>query len=285
MSYKELLKEITEKLKATNVPEAESDAWRLFEGLTGFDRATLFLKGNDEIADAGLIEKAREWTAERLTGCPVQYITGFQEFCGLTFEVGRDTLIPRFDTELLAEKVAELASGKKVLDMCTGTGCILISVVKMSDTGAAVGCDISEGAVRLAKRNAVRNGVSERTEFFTGDLFDALKNTEYENEKFDIIVSNPPYIRSDVIETLSPTVRDFEPRTALDGTEDGLWFYERITTGATYSLASKGILAYEIGYDQGADVKRIMSEKGFRDISIIKDYAGLDRIVIGRKED
>ncbi|MCR5584491.1 MAG: peptide chain release factor N(5)-glutamine methyltransferase [Lachnospiraceae bacterium] len=284
MSYKELLKEITEKLKATNVPEAESAAWRLFEGITGFDRAALFMKGNEEVTDASMIEKARKWTEERLTGCPVQYIIGYQEFCGLTFEVGRDTLIPRFDTELLAEKVMELASGKKVLDMCTGTGCILISVARMADTKTAVGCDISEGAVRLAQRNAVRNGVSEKTEFFTGDLFDALKNTKYENEKFDIIVSNPPYIRSEVIETLSPTVRDFEPRAALDGTEDGLWFYERITTGATYSLASDGILAYEIGYDQGADVKRIMSDKGFKDISIIKDYAGLDRIVIGRKD-
>ncbi len=283
MSYKELLKEITERLKATNVPEAESDAWRLFEGITGFDRAALFMKGNEEAPEEAL-KKAEEWTAERLTGCPVQYIIGSQDFCGLTFEVSRDTLIPRFDTELLAEKVAAVADGKKVLDMCTGTGCILISVAKSADLKAAVGCDISEGAVRLARRNAERNGVSEKTRFFTGDLFDALKNTEFENERFDIIVSNPPYIKTAVIDTLSPDVRDFEPRSALDGTEDGLWFYRRITKEAIYSLTDDGILIYEIGYDQGADVKKIMEDNGFKDIGIIKDYAGLDRIVVGRKD-
>jgi release factor glutamine methyltransferase len=284
MNYKELLKEITDRLKATNVPEAESDAWRLFEGITGFDRGTLFLKGNDEVSDGAMLEKAREWTQKRLTGCPVQYIIGYQTFCGFDFEVSPDTLIPRFDTEILAETVAQEASGKNVLDMCTGTGCILISVAKLADTGCAVGCDVSEKAVELAERNAKRNGVASKTSFFTGDLFDALKGTEYENFKFDIIVSNPPYIRSADIETLSPTVRDFEPRSALDGTEDGLWFYERITKDATYSLADNGLLAFETGCDQGNDVSEIMKENGFSDVRIIKDYAGLDRIVIGKKE-
>ncbi|MCR5823137.1 MAG: peptide chain release factor N(5)-glutamine methyltransferase [Lachnospiraceae bacterium] len=282
MTYKELLKEITDRLKATNVPEAESDAWRLFEGITGFDRATLFLRGN-ETADHEKEAKALEWTDRRLTGCPVQYIIGTQEFCGFEFEVAPDTLIPRFDTEVLVDVVSKEASGKSVLDMCTGTGCILISLARLCDLETAVGCDISEKAVELAKRNAKRNGTAEKTLFFVGDLFEALKDTEFEDHKFDIIVSNPPYIRSADIEELSPTVRDFEPRRALDGMEDGLCFYRRITKEATYSLKDNGLLAYEIGWDQGACVSAIMKDHGFKEIEVIKDYAGLDRIVIGRK--
>ncbi len=283
MSYKELLKEITDRLKATNVPEAESDAWRLFEGITGFNRAALFMKGNEEISDETMICKARKWTDERLTGCPVQYIIGHQEFCGFDFEVGRSTLIPRFDTELLVEKVADIASGKTVLDMCTGTGCILIALARLTDIKTGVGCDISEEAVELAKRNAAKNNTSDRTFFYSGDLFSALKGTDFENQKFDIIVSNPPYIKTAVIDTLSSTVSKFEPRTALDGTEDGLCFYRKITREATYSLTDNGVLAYEIGYDQGIEVRQIMLDLGFKDVGIYKDYAGLDRIVIGKK--
>ena len=137
--------------------------------------------------------------------------------------------------------------------------------------------------MELAKRNAERNGVSEITEFYSGDLFDALKGTGFKDKKFDIIVSNPPYIRSAEIDRLSPEVRDFEPRTALDGTEDGLCFYRRITEEAIYSLADNGILAYEIGFDQGSEVTGIMSRFGFVNIRVIKDYAGLDRVVIGKK--
>ncbi len=283
MNYRDFLKQITDRLKAANVPEAEPDAWRLFEGITGFDRAAFFMKAEDT-PTADMLAKAEEWVAKRLTGCPVQYITGYQSFCGFDFEVSRDTLIPRFDTEILAEEMAAVADGKKVLDMCTGTGCIAISVAKLSNPDIVVGCDISEGAVALARRNAVRNGAEDKTRFFCGDLFAALKGTGYETTKFDIIVSNPPYIRSADIELLSPTVRDFEPRTALDGTEDGLWFYERITKDATYSLTDNGVLSFEIGCDQGADVSKIMSASGFGNIRVIKDYAGLDRIVIGRKE-
>ena len=282
MTYRELLKEITERLKATNVPEAESDAWRLFEGITGFDRAALFMKGNDS-ADEDAVRRAREWTDRRIEGCPVQYITGVQEFYGFEFEVSPDTLIPRFDTELLVEEAAKYAEGKSVLDMCTGTGCILIALAKTVKLKCAVGCDISEGAVELAKRNAVRNSVEEEVSFFGGDLFCALKGTEYEGRCFDLIVSNPPYIRTADIERLDTEVRDHEPRTALDGMEDGLCFYRKITREATYSLTDNGILAYEIGYDQGEDVKRIMEDEGFSGIEVIKDYAGLDRIVIGRK--
>ncbi len=283
MNYRDFLKQITDRLKAANVPEAESDAWRLFEGITGLDRAAFFMKATETPAP-DMIGKGDEWVTKRLTGCPVQYITGHQAFCGFDIEVSRDTLIPRFDTEILAEKTAAVADGKKVLDMCTGTGCIAIAVAKLAVPDIVVGCDISEGAVALARRNAVRNGAENRTRFFCGDLFEALKGTEYETTGFDIIVSNPPYIRSADIELLSPTVRDFEPRTALDGTEDGLWFYERITKGATYSLTDNGVLSFEIGCDQGADVSEIMSANGFKNIRVIKDYAGLDRIVIGRKE-
>ncbi len=284
MSYKELLKEITERLKATNVPEAESDAWRLFEGITGFNRAHFFMVGNEEITDFAIIEKARLQTEKRVEGCPVQYITGVQEFYGFEFEVSKDTLIPRFDTELLVEETAKYSEGKSVLDMCTGTGCILIALAKTAGIKKGVGCDISEGAVELAKRNACRNHAEDKTVFFAGDLFNALKGTEYENEKFDIIVSNPPYIKTAVIDTLSASVRDYEPRTALDGSEDGLWFYRRITKEATCSLNDNGILAYEIGYDQGSEVTALMLEQGFTEVRVIKDYAGLDRIVIGRKD-
>ncbi len=284
MTYRELLESITEKLKAANVPDADTDAWRLFESVCRTTRANFLLIEKNK-ADDSETEKLFRMAEKRAEHVPLQYLTGEQDFYGCRFLVSSDTLIPRFDTEILADLAVKRLKGmgKKaaVLDLCTGTGCILIAVTKAVETEASVGCDISQNAVRLAEKNLELNELGGEAEFFPGDLFDALKDTKYENRKFDLIVSNPPYIRSSEIEKLDREVRDFEPRTALDGGEDGLVFYERIVTEAGKHLASGGTLMFETGFDQGEAVKEIMTRNGFINVTIHKDLAGLDRVVEG----
>nr|MCR4705860.1 peptide chain release factor N(5)-glutamine methyltransferase [Lachnospiraceae bacterium] len=173
-----------------------------------------------------------------------------------------------------------LHDGMRILDVCTGSGCILLSLLRYSNDCKGVGIDLSEEALSVACRNAEELLLSGRASFFQGDLFEALAKTGRE-EKFELLVSNPPYIRSDVIETLMPEVRDHEPRMALDGDADGLTYYRRICTEALPYLCGGARIVFEIGYDQAADVMRIMEDVGFRGVETIKDYAGNDRIVTG----
>ena len=183
-------------------------------------------------------------------------------------------LIPRFDTEILVEEVMkELHDGFSILDMCTGSGCILLSLLKYSNNCSGVGVDISENALAVAKENQKRLGLD--ASFVQSDLFEQITG------KYDIIVSNPPYIRSDVIPTLMEEVRLHEPVLALDGTEDGLFFYRKIVKESTDYLNGGGWLFFEIGYDQGEAVKKLMEENGFKNVKVVKDYAGLDRVVLG----
>ena len=225
-------------------------------------------------------EKLSEYIKRRKSGEPVQYIMGYCEFMSLEFLVNPSVLIPRSDTETLVEYlIAEIGDKKiKFLDIGTGSGCIAISILKNCPNATAVLLDISDGALDVAIENAKKNNVIDRAEFLNMDI---LK--ECPERTFDLVVSNPPYIRPDVIEGLEKQVKDFEPYTALCGGEDGLVFYRRITDIANKILREDGILAYEIGYDQGVAVSEILDEE-FSDVKIIKDLCENDRVVTGKRK-
>lgn len=208
---------------------------------------------------------------------PLQYITGRQEFMGLTFTVTPDVLIPRQDTEVLVEEVLKyLKPGMEALDLCTGSGCIGVSLKHYVPGAAIWASDISRKALKVAEKNALGN--QAEVHFVHSDMF------EHIHQKFDIIVSNPPYIPSAQIPELMPEVRDHEPVTALDGSGDGLYFYHKITESSSLYLKEKGMLFYEIGYDQGRAVSEILRENGFENVTVIRDLAGLDRVVAGRRK-
>lgn len=272
ISCKEALQNAVESLVAAGVTDAEVDAWYLFEHVTGMNRSAYFLHKEDELPKQQA-EQLTELARQRAKRIPLQYITGSQEFMGYSFLVSPATLIPRQDTEVLVEEVSRVAEEKRVLDLCTGTGCILLSLAKMCRLIAAVGTDISAEAVETAKNNAKRLDVN--AEFYCGDLFDAVPKGMH----FDVIVSNPPYIPSAVIETLMPEVKEHEPMSALDGDADGLKFYREIIKNANKFLTESGQLFFEIGCDQAADVSALLEENGFQNIRVIKDLAGLDRVV------
>lgn len=271
-SYKETLRKAVESLVAAEVPDADVDAWYLLEHVTGMNRATYFLKAEEEMppAEQEAYERLLEKRRERI---PLQYITGSQEFMGYSFLVSPATLIPRQDTEILVEEVSKTAEGKRILDLCTGTGCILLSLAKLCCLERAVGTDISPETIETAKKNAELLFVEAG--FYCGDLFLAVP----EGERFDIIVSNPPYIPSAVIHTLMPEVREHEPMSALDGDADGLKFYREIVEHAKEYLTEHGQIFFEIGCEQGAAVSALLEAQGFQNIRVIKDLAGLDRVV------
>ena len=206
---------------------------------------------------------------------PLQYIMGTAPFYGRDFLVQRGVLIPRFDTETLIEAVLPyLKPMMRILDLCTGSGCILLTLLLEGPEGLeGTGSDISEEALYCARKNAEQ--LHEEAAFVKSDLFESIEGS------FDLITANPPYIRSSVIGSLEAEVKEFEPLTALDGSEDGLEFYRRILREAGSHLRDGGRIALEIGFDQGSDVKSIMESEGFRDAAVLKDLAGLDRAVIG----
>ncbi len=268
---REALRQARSTLVTAGVPDAEVDAWYLFAYVTGMKRADYFLHG-DEALDSAKEAELNRLVKQRSERVPLQYIVGSQEFMGFEFLVSPATLIPRQDTEILVEVVSKAAEGKSVLDLCTGTGCILLSLAKLCHLKRAVGTDISAEALETARKNAQR--LCAEAEFFCGDLFQAVPE-----ERFDIIVSNPPYIPSAVIETLMPEVREHEPMSALDGDADGLKFYREISKNANKYLNKSGQIFFEIGCEQGADVSAMLNKSGFTDIRVSKDLAGLDRVV------
>lgn len=221
-------------------------------------------------------KKFDEYIIERKKGIPIAYILGEKEFMGFTFKLNSDTLIPRPDTECLVEKIIEhnKKSDAKILDLCTGSGCIGISLVKMMKDAICDLTDVASGALTAAKENAHINGVADRTRIYALDVLNDDITGNY-----DIIVSNPPYIRSDIMKTL--TVSEFEPHRALDGGEDGLIFYRIIAKKAYDKLPQGGMLAFEIGYDQREDVVSLL--KDFSDVSTFKDYGANDRVIIAIK--
>ena len=339
-------------LKNAGIVEADLDAWYLFEQIFGISRAQYFLCARENIAGStaqkmtaqeqtgnsleskNTLDCVELWLKEKLSAyentlekrasrIPLQQILGQQEFMGLTFFVNEHVLIPRQDTETLVELVLNEQKDKNVsiLDMCTGSGCIAVSLKKLGGYACVEGADISEEALKVAKRNSeeilensdVNNdAVSSRTEqiqnctnltnnqnkqdnseermvsevrtvpqtgvtFRHSDMFSAFPETE----RFNVIVSNPPYIPSAVIEALEPEVRDHEPRGALDGTADGLYFYRILAEECAKHLTPGGHVYFEIGYDQGMAVKELLDNHGFKDTRVIQDLAGKDRVVCG----
>lgn len=262
-----------EQLKNANIEDAEVDAWYLLEFVTGLTRTQYFMRLQETLASTRE-ERYRECIAQRCNHIPLQHITGVQEFMGLLFQVNEHVLIPRQDTEVLVESVLEiLQPNMHVLDMCTGSGCIAVSLAKHSVCEEVMGVDISESALKMAMANAKKQDV--RVKFVQSDLFSQVEG------KFDVIVSNPPYIPTAVIDKLQEEVKLHDPMLALDGREDGLYFYRKIVAEASRYLKKRGRLYFEIGHDQGLDVKKLMEEAGFVDVSIKKDLAGLDRVVFG----
>ena len=280
-AYKELYREGAQILSSVleQEREAQLDARLLLEHVCGTNLQTLLLDGDRPVSaqEAALY---REYVARRKKREPLAYILEKWEFMGLPFEVGPDVLIPEQDTENLIEEIMkDLHDSDRILDLCTGSGCILLSLLKYSNGTTGVGTDLSERALAMAKRNAERLGLKDRIDLRCGDLFAPIG----ENERFDIIVSNPPYIKTETIEHLAPEVRDHEPMMALDGGEDGLSFYRRIIPEAVRHLVTGGYLFLEIGYDQAEAVATLMRDAGYYDVRTIKDYGGNDRIVCGIK--
>lgn len=278
MTYRECYEQGCCTLQAAGIEEAALDARLLLEAVCGTDRNDLLVHGEQPVAPEAE-EKYLNWIRQRAEHIPLQQLTGEQGFMGLTFSVNEHVLIPRQDTEILVEEVLkELHDGMRVLDMCTGSGCILLSLLHYSNDCEGLGVDLSAEALEVAGRNVLKVLTPEKAEhahFLQSDLFEKVEG------KFEIIVSNPPYIASAEVEKLMPEVRDHEPRMALDGTEDGLYFYRRIIEEAGKHLVSSGMLFFEIGYDQGQAVSELMRTEGYCDVQVVQDYAGLDRVVFG----
>lgn len=274
MTYKEAVEFGTGVLKEADIADAELDAWYLLQMICKIERSFYYVHGGEEVTadEQNEYEIAVRKRAEHI---PLQYIIGEQEFMGLKFKVNPNVLIPRQDTETLAEEAIKvLKPGMHVLDMCTGSGCILISVMKNVPDIKGTGCDISKPALLVAKENAKNNDVE--AEWVRSDVFDHLAG------KYDMIISNPPYIRTDEIAKLMPEVRDYEPYAALDGREDGLYFYRRIIEQAQDYLNSDGYLYLEIGCDQGSAVTELMKTAGYAEVEVVKDLAHNDRVVKGK---
>ena len=278
MTYRSMVTEGGRVLAAAGVPEAELDAWYLLEYLRKergerSDRQWYLLNREDE-ARAEEEKVYQELIERRAKRIPLQQITGEQEFMGLSFRVNEHVLIPRQDTETLVEEaMGKVKSGDQVLDMCTGSGCIPISLKLRNPQIVIEGADISEEALKVAEKNAKKLGVSGK--WIQTDMFENITGT------FDMITSNPPYIPTKVIEELEAEVRLHDPYEALDGKEDGLYFYRILAEKVPEYLTDGGWLVMEIGYDQSADVEKLLKETGFEQVSTQKDLAGLDRVVCG----
>lgn len=273
MQYQELYRMGKDRLTEAKIPEAELDARLLLEEVCGTDRNDLLVHGDKEIPPEQC-DRYVEYIQRRQKREPLQQITGYQEFMGLRFKVTPDVLIPRQDTEILVEEVMRYVhDGMHILDMCTGSGCILLSLLKYSNDCEGTGCDISEPALKVAEGNAKE--LSLNASFVQSNLFENISG------KYEFIVSNPPYIPTGVIPTLMEEVRDHEPVSALDGREDGLYFYREIVEKAGEYLYPGGMLFFEIGYDQAEKVSSLMREAGYQEVTVCKDLAGLDRVVYG----
>ena len=288
-TFKELLKEGTQILINGGIEEARLDAWLLLGYTAGITRAWYYAhddqKPGQEIAD-----RYRELCTRRAERLPLQHLTGKAYFMGYEFDVDERVLIPRQDTEILAEEALRLLADKRspeILDMCTGSGCLLLSILMEKEDAHGTGVDISEGALAVAEKNRKNLHLEERallvkSDTFSGEYFQ--KNSSEHPMEYDMLISNPPYIPTADIQQLMDEVRLHDPVLALDGKEDGLYFYRRITEEALRYLKPGGWLLYEIGCDQGEAVSRIMRTNDFSHIAVKKDLAGLDRVVLGQKK-
>ena len=282
MTYEKLLAQATDRLIMAGVTDAQLDAWYLLEDTFGISRADYFLKKREcpELIPGCWGDRLKL----RCDRMPLAYVLGYTEFMGLRFHVEPGVLVPRQDTETLVEWVlkaeGELNVGSttnlSLLDMCTGSGCIGLSLAKLGGYSVTLS-DLSPRAIHVSRINRGSLDLEEQVEICHGDLFEALP----EGKHFDVIVSNPPYIETAVIEDLQEEVRDHEPRMALDGMEDGLFFYCKLAKEAPQWMMPGGRIYREIGYDQGESVPALLQAAGFVDVTVKKDLAGNDRVVRG----
>lgn len=274
MTYREAIVLGESILRKADIVDAKTDSWLLLAMACKIDHTYYYMHIDEEMTE----EQAREFEVlikKRAERVPLQYITGEQEFMGLTFHVNSNVLIPRQDTETLVEEALKVVRpGMKIMDMCTGSGCVLISILKNAHDIEGIGYDISKQAINVAKENAKLNEVP--AVFERSDLFEDV----VEND-FDVIVSNPPYIPTDAIATLMPEVAEFEPREALDGKGDGLYFYSKILEQCKNYMKPDGYVLFEIGCTQGDSVSTMMRLAGFSEVHVIKDLARNDRVVMG----
>ncbi|MCD8122916.1 MAG: peptide chain release factor N(5)-glutamine methyltransferase [Clostridiales bacterium] len=289
MKLGELLREGVARLGETGVPDAENDAKLLLFAAFRMDLTHFLLDRGRELSgeepDASCVACYRAMIAKRRGRIPLQQILGSQTFMGLEFEVNEQVLIPRQDTETLVERVLEEQQerGLRLLDLCTGSGCIAVSLAVLGGYRYVAGTDVSAAALATARRNAARlaAGCAGRIEFFCGDLFEAVPAGM---AAFDVITANPPYIPTEAIATLEPEVRDHEPLLALDGSADGLVFYRRIARELGRYLAPGGSIYLEIGWDQADAVCALLEYCGLEAVRVVKDLPGKDRVVCGRKQ-
>lgn len=274
MNYTEAFLMGMQKLKEAEIGEAQLDARLLLEEVCGTDHNTLLCHGDREVSEAAE-EQYRRALEQRAVHVPLQHLLGYQDFMGLRFQVNEHVLIPRQDTEILVEEAMRyLHDGMRILDLCTGSGCILLSLLHYSNDCEGTGVDISKEALQVAALNAELLGI--KADFLKSDLYEKVTG------KFDLLVSNPPYIERKVIPTLMEEVREYDPYIALDGGEDGLDFYRRIIGGAQDYLKRGGQILMEIGSGQAKAVSELLREAGFKEIDVCRDFAGLDRVVSGR---
>ncbi len=286
MTIREEILNASKILEAANIENASYDAKELMLHCLNISSTDFFLKREESIDEETKL-RYEALINRRASHEPLQHITGIAYFYGREFNVNSSVLIPRYDTENLVERVLKLVKrGDHILDMCTGSGCIIETIALESrltrEEAVFLGVDISKEALKVARANKEKLG-ADAVDFIQSDLFENL-NDNLRNS-FDVIVSNPPYIKTAVIEELDKEVKLHDPYIALDGSSDGLKFYKKITEEAIHFLKKEGYLAYEIGSDQAEEVRDIMASKGFVNIEVYKDLSGLDRVVIGKLED
>ena len=275
MTLREACRYGADRLRDAGVPESELDAWYLLEWASGLGRSHYLAYPEEELS-AAQEQKYLEAVEKREKRIPLQHITGEQEFMGLSFLVNEHVLIPRQDTEILVEEALKyLKPGMRFLDLCTGSGCILLSLLHFCPGAEGVGADLSPEALRTAEKNRARLGTP--AVLVESDLFEKIEGT------FDLIVSNPPYISRKEISGLMEEVRLHEPLMALDGHEDGLYFYREIAGRSPRYLKPGGMLCLEIGFDQGESVPALLDAEGFDEIEVVRDLAGLNRVVRARR--
>lgn len=281
-TYRELYEEGRRILEQAGLPNAALDARFLLEEVCGTNLQTLLVFPEKKVTEEE-VNQYRAFIQRRKDREPTAMILGEWDFMGLTFRLNKSTLIPEQDTEVLVETALEELKRRglgeaplRILDLCTGSGCILLSLLHELRNAGGLGTDLSEEALEAARENAVRLGLQERAAFRQGDLWEPVGD-----ERFDLIVSNPPYVPTEVIPTLEPEVRCGEPYAALDGGEDGLVFYRRIMREAAGHLKPSGIIIVESGFDEAPQIAALMQDQKLRGIRTVKDYGGLDRVVLG----
>ena len=277
----------TDDFRARGLESPRLEAELILAFALGITRVDVIVHGTRTLTEPEL-GKIRALVKRRRAREPMAYLRGEREFYGLCFKVDRRVLVPRPDTETLVDvalaRTTEAALGGRILDLCTGSGCVAITLAKQRPTTDVIATDISEDALTVARENATRLG-TYNVAFLLGDLFGAVRNARlpWSPPRFELIVSNPPYISTADCATLMPDVRDFEPRLALDGGPDGLAFYRRIVSEAPELLAPQGVLAVEVGAGEAEDVARLFASAGFTAVETTRDLARIERVVAGRR--